>query len=65
MSKTYKIEGMKCAGCARKIGEHFSEVDGVEGFEVNLDTKEMTVHGDYNEQELKESLVGTKYAIAE
>lgn len=61
MEKTYKIEGMKCAGCAQTITMDFEAVPGVTSAKVNLDTKTAVVEGDFSEQALLDSLRGTPY----
>ena len=42
---TYSVPAIHCAHCAMSIHEEVSEVDGVEGVDVDLETKVVTVRG--------------------
>ena len=42
---TYSVPAIHCAHCAMSIREEISEVEGVEGVAVDLDTKLVTVSG--------------------
>lgn len=65
MNKSYAIEGLACAGCANTVKQKFSQIDGVESVEVDIQTKHATVSGNYDEQALKDSLSDTKYSVKE
>jgi copper chaperone CopZ len=47
MSETvaYSVPAIHCAHCATSIREEISEVDGVEGVAVDLDTKVVAISG--------------------
>jgi len=40
---TFKIEGMHCASCVRRIEQHLSSLDGVIKATINLATEEAAV----------------------
>ena len=44
-SITYTVPAMHCAHCERAVAEEVSAVDGVEGVDVDLDTKLVVVRG--------------------
>ncbi len=43
MKKTYKLTGLDCANCARKIQEQISKLPGVEEAAVSFLTQKMTL----------------------
>jgi P-type Cu+ transporter len=53
--KTYKIQGMHCASCAKNIQAQVSKVKGVESVNVNPATNKMTVKGGASEKEIKKA----------
>ena len=42
---TYTVPGMSCGHCRVAVTEEVSEVNGVTGVEVDLDTKQVAVTG--------------------
>lgn len=64
MKKTYKINGLKCAGCAENVQAAFEKVAGVKSVEVNLEEHSATVVGEYQDSELANALANTSYSIA-
>ena len=42
---TYTVSGMSCGHCKASVTEELSEVEGVQGVDVNLDTKLVVVTG--------------------
>ena len=67
MNKTVFIEGMKCGGCVSSIKEKFESIPGVESVEIDLESKKATITGnsDVSLDELRNSLVGTKFLVSE
>lgn len=67
MNKTVSIEGMKCQGCVDIIKEKFEAIAGVDSAEVDLANKRATISGNENVtlDDLKKSLEGTKFTVAE
>lgn len=39
----YTVEGMTCEHCVRSVTEEVSEIDGVQGVQVDLSSGEVTV----------------------
>lgn len=42
-TKTYRVEGMTCASCVRRVEKALAAVPGVSGVAVNLATEEATL----------------------
>ncbi len=42
---TYNVPAIHCAHCGMSIQEEVSEVEGVEGVDVDVDTKVVTIRG--------------------
>ncbi len=42
---TYSVPAIHCGHCAMSIREEVSEVEGVEGVDVDLDAKSVTIKG--------------------
>lgn len=45
-TKTYSVPGMHCGHCTVAVTRELEGVSGVEGVDVDLDTKLVTVHGE-------------------
>ena len=45
MSKTYKVEGMTCQGCANSVANAIKAVAPGSQISVDLDAKQITVEG--------------------
>lgn len=43
MKKEFKVEGLKCSGCAKAVENAVSTVEGVEKARVDLEAKKLTV----------------------
>lgn len=43
---TYRIEGMTCVHCVRAVSSEFSDLDGVQSVEVDLQSGTATVTSD-------------------
>ena len=52
LNKVFKVEGMTCAVCAKRVQKVVSKLNGVEDADVNLATEKLTVK--YNEEILDE-----------
>ena len=64
MEKTYLVEAMKCAGCAKNIANLLSQVAGVKAVSTDLASKSVTVTGQVDQANLQEGLAQTKYVLA-
>ncbi|MDR3245995.1 MAG: heavy-metal-associated domain-containing protein [Prevotellaceae bacterium] len=59
-----RVENMTCGGCSGKINKTVSAIDGVSGFEANLEARIVTIAYDdqkTNSDKLKESIQAVKY----
>ncbi len=45
-TKVYRVDGMTCQHCVKAVSDELALVPGVAKFDVNLDTKLVTVDGD-------------------
>ncbi len=45
-TKVYRVDGMTCQHCVKAVSDELAHVPGVAKFDVNLDTKLVTVDGD-------------------
>ena len=43
---TYTVPGLRCGHCEAAVTEEVTEVDGVEGVDVDLETKLVVVRGE-------------------
>ncbi len=43
MIKEFKVEGLKCSGCAKAVENAVSTVEGVDKASVDLEAKKLTV----------------------
>lgn len=43
MIKEFKVEGLKCSGCAKAVENAVSAVEGVEKANIDLEAKKLTV----------------------
>ena len=46
MKKSYKLEDLDCANCARKMEDAIKKLDGVSDAAVNFLTQKMTIDAD-------------------
>lgn len=46
MTKTYKLDEIDCANCARELQDALAKVDGVESVSVNFMTQKLTLTAD-------------------
>lgn len=63
-SVTFRVENMTCGGCSGKIKKTVSAIDGVSGFEANLEKRVVTIAYDnqkVNSGQLKEAIAAIKY----
>jgi copper chaperone len=64
-SVTYNVPGIHCAHCGMSIREEVSEVEGVEGVDVDIDSKVVTIRGrDLSDERLRAAIVEAGYEAA-
>lgn len=51
MIKEFKVEGLKCSGCAKAVENAASAVEGVEKASIDFEAKKLTVQFLQNEVE--------------
>lgn len=51
MSKEFKVEGLKCSGCAKAVENAVGAVEGVSEAKINLEAQRLTVQFLQNEVE--------------
>jgi uncharacterized protein len=60
---TFRIEGMSCKNCARKVTESIRKVKGVESVEVNVEKGEARVKGPASPDEVKTAVEDAGYTV--
>lgn len=65
MKYTAIVEGMNCNGCANSVKAAFTQVDGVQEVDVDLESKEATIvsQSELSESKLKDALEDTTYTV--
>lgn len=49
MKKSFKLDEIDCANCARELQDELSELDGVKSVSVNFMTQKLTLEADDDE----------------
>ncbi len=62
MAKTYEVPAIDCDGCARTIADALEPVEGVEGTEVDVATKRVTVRGPADDALVRKVLTAAGYS---
>jgi copper chaperone len=64
-TRTYRVPGIHCGHCAAAIKEEVSSVEGVEGIDVDLDAKVVTIRGQaLSDEALREAIEEAGYEVA-
>ncbi|MDF2754108.1 MAG: hypothetical protein K0S82_2491, partial [Gaiellaceae bacterium] len=64
-TKTYSVPGIHCGHCAAAIKEEVSSVEGVEGVDIDLDAKAVTVRGQaLSDEALRQAIEEAGYEVA-
>ncbi|MDA8102822.1 MAG: heavy-metal-associated domain-containing protein [Nitrospiraceae bacterium] len=45
-TKIFRVDGMTCQHCVKAVSDELAQVPGITDFDVNLDTKLVTINGD-------------------
>jgi copper chaperone len=62
---TYNVTGMTCQHCVAAVSEKLSEVPGVRGVEVDLDSGDVVVAGsDVDGEAVRGAVVAAGYSLA-
>lgn len=61
MAKTYEVPAIDCEGCAQTIVEALEPVEGVEGTDVDVASKRVTVRGEADDALLRKVLSAAGY----
>ena len=61
----YTVPGMSCAHCKTAITEEVASVAGVQGVDVDLDTKQVVVRGEtLDDAAIREAIAEAGYEVA-
>jgi len=64
--RSYTVKGMTCGHCKASVTEEISELGGVTGVEVDLESGLVTVHGEgFTDQEVKGAVEEAGYTVVE
>ncbi len=63
--KQFKVTGMTCAACSARVEKAVKTVRGVESCTVNLLTGDMSVSGDFSDNDVVASVTAAGYGISE
>jgi copper chaperone len=62
---TYTVSGLSCGHCKAAVTEEVTEVDGVDGVDVDLETKLVVVRGeDVSDEDVRAAIREAGYEAA-
>ena len=64
MSKSYKVEGMTCDGCARAVTRAIQRIDPALGVQVDLARGRVTVDGPADDARIAEAVAAAGFTFA-
>jgi copper chaperone CopZ len=59
--RTYEVPAIHCEGCAHNIKEALEPVEGVDGADVDLEGRRVTVRGTADEKVVRKVLASAGY----
>jgi len=64
--RSYTVKGMTCGHCKASVTEEISELAGVTGVDVDLESGAVTVHGEgFTDEEVRGAVEEAGYAVVE
>jgi copper chaperone len=63
-TSTYTVPGASCGHCTAAITAQLEQVDGVEGVDVDLETKTVTVRGNVSREAVVAAIDEAGYDVA-
>jgi copper chaperone len=63
-TSTYTVPGASCGHCSSAISAQLTQVDGVEGVDVDLGTKTVTVRGNVSREAVVAAIDEAGYDVA-
>ncbi len=63
-TSTYTVTGMTCGHCVSSVTEEVTEVPGVTGVTVDLESGLLTVEGDADAEAVRAAVTEAGYAVA-
>jgi len=63
-SYIYRVEGMSCGHCEAAVRDEVEKVDGVEATDIELASKEVVVHGEFEDATVRAAIAAAGYEAA-
>lgn len=63
-SNTYQVEGISCGHCEAAVRGEVEKVSGVETVEVDPGSKQVVVHGDFEDRAVRAAIAEAGYEAA-
>lgn len=64
MARTYHVPGISCGHCKSSIEAALSDVDGVSSVDVDIESRDVRVEGDVDEETVTATLDEIGYEVA-
>ncbi|GAB4332887.1 MAG: cation transporter [Calditrichia bacterium] len=61
--KIFIVPCMSCNHCKMAISQELKQLTGLDKFEINLDTKEVLVEGDFTDDKIKAAIKEAGYEV--
>ena len=63
-SSTYRVERMSCGHCEAAVRDELDKVSGVEAVEIDLDSKQVVVRGEFEDAAVRAAIEDAGYEAA-